>query len=93
MLVLSRFAGAAHELIDALLVNLFDTVQVVEAMRQALTMPLVERKRRWQRMIEHLRTHDITAWRTAFLQALRNCTPRSAAQEAAAFEPIRLGNM
>jgi trehalose 6-phosphate synthase len=73
VLVLSRFAGAAHELPDALLVNPFDTEQVVGALRQALTMPLGERKRRWLRMIDHLRSHDVTAWRANFLDALRNC--------------------
>ncbi|HZQ59931.1 MAG TPA: trehalose-6-phosphate synthase, partial [Casimicrobiaceae bacterium] len=55
------------------LVNPFDTEQVVGALRQALTMPLGERKRRWLRMIDHLRSHDVTAWRASFLDALRNC--------------------
>ena len=72
VLVLSRFAGAAQELTEALLVNPFDGEQMVEALRQALTMPLGERKRRWQHMIEHLRVHDVTAWRKDFLQALRD---------------------
>ena len=72
VLVLSRFAGVACELgEDALLVNPFDTEQVVGAMRQALMMPLGERKRRWQRMIAHLRQHDVTAWRERFLRQLR----------------------
>jgi trehalose 6-phosphate synthase len=73
VLVLSRFAGAAHELDEALLVNPFDADQVVEAMRQALLMPLGERKRRWRRMFEHLREHDVIAWRRDFLAALADC--------------------
>src|SRR5262249_6786028 len=91
VLVLSRFAGSARELGDALLVNPFDTEQVVEAMRQALTMPLAERKRRWQRMIEYLRVHDVTAWRNEFLPAL-HLSPRPAAEIGAAAETIRLGS-
>ena len=73
VLVLSRFAGAAQELTEALLVNPFDPDQVVDAIRQALVMPLGERQRRWQRMIEYLRAHDVTAWRKQFLQTLRRC--------------------
>jgi trehalose 6-phosphate synthase len=93
VLVLSRFAGAAQELSDALLVNPFDTDQVVGAMRQALMMPLCERKRRWQRMMEHLRKHDVTAWRTQFLRALRSAA-HAHEQEAAPRElPIRLGTV
>jgi len=71
VLVLSRFAGAAQELTEALLINPFDGEQVVEALRQALTMPLGERKRRWLRMMEVLQANDVTAWRKNFLNALR----------------------
>ena len=72
VLVLSRFAGAAQELTEALLVNPFDGDQMVEALRQALIMPLGERKRRWQHMMEHLRSNDVTKWRKRFLGALRD---------------------
>ena len=77
VLVLSRFAGAAQELTEALLVNPFDEEQVVGAMQQALMMPLGERKRRWQHMMEYLRTHDVNAWRNTFLKSLRDCVPNS----------------
>ena len=39
MLVLSRFAGAAHELTEALIVNPFDPDAIADAMHLALTMP------------------------------------------------------
>ena len=71
VLVLSRFAGAALELTDALLVNPADTEEVADALEQALRMPLAERRRRWKGMMEVLRSNDITHWRTSFLQALR----------------------
>jgi trehalose 6-phosphate synthase len=74
VLVLSRFAGAAQEMTDALLVNPFDEEQVVGAIQQALMMPLGERKRRWQRMMDYLRKHDVNAWRNKFLNALRECS-------------------
>jgi trehalose 6-phosphate synthase len=46
VLILSRFAGAAEELTEALIVNPFDADEIAEAMHQGLTMPLAERLRR-----------------------------------------------
>jgi trehalose 6-phosphate synthase len=46
VLVLSRFAGAAHELTEALIVNPFDPDAIADAMHLALTMPAAERKER-----------------------------------------------
>jgi trehalose 6-phosphate synthase len=70
VLVLSRFAGAAQELTDALLVNPADTEEVADALQRALDMPLAERRERWHAMMDVLRKNDITAWRLAFLKAL-----------------------
>jgi trehalose 6-phosphate synthase len=50
VLILSRFAGAADELSDALIVNPFDCDEIADAMHQALTMDLAERQARWQAM-------------------------------------------
>ena len=70
VLILSRFAGAAQELTEALLVNPADTVEVGDALERALKMPLRERRARWRSMMAVLEKHDITAWRVAFLNAL-----------------------
>jgi trehalose 6-phosphate synthase len=70
VLVLSRFAGAAQELTDALLVNPADTEEVADALERALKMPLAERRERWNAMMAVLRKNDITLWRNTFLQAL-----------------------
>jgi len=71
VLVLSRFAGAAQELREALLVNPADTEEVADALQQALRMPQRERRERWAAMIEVLRDNDITRWRSTFLNVLR----------------------
>lgn len=71
-LVLSRFAGAAGELRQAILVNPYDPEGLVEGIEQGLTMPLEERRERWAAMFEHLSKHDIAAWRRGFLDALAN---------------------
>jgi trehalose 6-phosphate synthase len=70
VLVLSRFAGAALELKQAIIVNPWDIDDTADGIEQALAMPLSERRERWQSMFEHLEKHDITAWRNAFLAAL-----------------------
>jgi trehalose 6-phosphate synthase len=70
VLVLSRFAGAAAELTDALLVNPADTEEVADALERALTMPWAERRARYLAMMAVLQKNDITLWRSSFLRAL-----------------------
>lgn len=71
VLVLSRFAGAARELTSALIVNPFDAEAASEAIHQALTMPLDERRQRWSAMMKILLQQDVTAWRHGFLSVLK----------------------
>jgi trehalose 6-phosphate synthase len=70
VLILSRFAGAALQLKDALIVNPYSREDVSEAIARALTMPLEERRRRWESLVHNVRTEDVTAWRDAFVEAL-----------------------
>ena len=70
VLVLSRLAGAAQELTEAVLVNPYDIDGVADGIHKALSMPLEERKERYQSMIAVLRKNDITAWRTRFVDTL-----------------------
>jgi trehalose 6-phosphate synthase len=72
VLVLSRFAGAARELDAALIVNPFDVDQITDALARALAMPVEERSARYETMMAHLETHDVHAWREAFLDALQH---------------------
>ena len=71
VLVLSSFAGAARELDQALLVNPYDLDGVAAAIARAVSMPLEERRERWEAMMACLRDHDITDWRRSYLQTLR----------------------
>jgi trehalose 6-phosphate synthase len=70
VLVLSQFAGAAQELDGALIVNPHETESMVEAIRNALEMPLLDRRERHHRMFEHLAANDIDRWAERFLSAL-----------------------
>jgi alpha,alpha-trehalose-phosphate synthase [UDP-forming] len=69
-LILSTFAGAAHELSDALLVNPYDVSQVAESIHRALEMPEAEQATRMQRMRHNVREHNIYRWAAHLLSDL-----------------------
>lgn len=70
VLILSRFAGAAHELDCAILVNPYDSEACAAAIARALQMPLRERQERWTTMMGRLRTNTVEAWCRQFLSCL-----------------------
>ena len=70
VLILSRFAGAALQLTDAILVNPYSKEEISDAILQALEMPKEERVRRWRALNESVRTEDVLAWRRGFVSAL-----------------------
>ncbi|MFZ2825383.1 alpha,alpha-trehalose-phosphate synthase (UDP-forming) [Hydrogenophaga sp.] len=70
VLVLSRFAGAAEQMREALLVNPYDTTRTAETMQRALQMPLEERQQRHQALLQNVREQDVHWWRQRFLNAL-----------------------
>lgn len=70
VLLLSRFAGAAHELDGALITNPYDIDGTAGAIARGLEMPLDERLDRWRRMYERIEEHDVVWWRKSFLDAL-----------------------
>ena len=71
VLVLSRFAGAAEQLGEALLVNPYDTQGTANAIQMALQMPLEERRARHHAMLATCRQYDVHWWCDSFLGALR----------------------
>ncbi len=70
-LVLSSMAGAAHELTDALLVNPYDEHAVAAALREALELPLADRRARHAKMLAALRSNTIRHWHESFVSSLR----------------------
>jgi len=70
VLVLSRFAGAAEDLVEALIVNPYDPDEVAHAMQQAIKMPLAERRERHAALLERVHKRDVRHWRESFLAAL-----------------------
>ena len=72
VLVLSKFAGAANELDTALLVNPHDIDGMARMIATALSMPLTERRLRYEAMIVKLRAHSIQQWFADFIEALQD---------------------
>jgi trehalose 6-phosphate synthase len=70
VLVLSRFAGAARQMPDALLVNPNSPEEVADALRRAIAMEKPERVRRWRALYENVQREDVSAWRDAYVAAL-----------------------
>ena len=77
VLVLSRFAGAAEQMTDALLVNPHSAEEISDAIGRALAMPLAERRRRWERLMADVGTHDVMWWLKQFTSALIEASPRT----------------
>jgi len=87
VLILSRFAGAAHECQAALLVNPYDPDSVAAAIGQALSMPLAERQQRHKAIFQALSRNDIQAWADRFLNALeRPAEPATGFEHMVALE-------
>src|SRR6185312_14056949 len=70
VLILSRFAGAARQMKDALIVNPYCPEELSDAIALALAMPRSERTRRWSRLMAGVEQDDVRAWRDAFVGAL-----------------------
>ncbi|HMA09727.1 MAG TPA: alpha,alpha-trehalose-phosphate synthase (UDP-forming) [Ramlibacter sp.] len=70
VLVLSRFAGAAEQLTEALLVNPYDIEGTANAIHLALQMPVEERRARYQSLIASIREFDVHWWCDSFLDTL-----------------------
>ena len=79
VLVLSQFAGAAHELTEALIVNPFDPDAIAEAMHFGLTMSLAERKERQAVLKAKVFRTTADAFCRRFITALETPTLRRAA--------------
>ena len=83
VLVLSKFAGAANELDTALIVNPHDIDGMARTIATALSMPLTERRMRWEAMMAKLRGHTIQQWFADFIDALQEMPARPGASRAA----------
>jgi trehalose 6-phosphate synthase len=87
VLVLSKFAGAANELDTALLVNPNDIDGMARTIATALSMPLTERRLRWEAMMEKLHAGTIQQWFADFVEALQETRNDRSGSEPPLLEP------
>ncbi len=71
VLVLSKFAGAAEDLQEALQVNPYDAYEVAAAMQRGLSMALEERRERHGALLKRIRARDARHWRQDFVSRLQ----------------------
>jgi trehalose 6-phosphate synthase len=96
--VLSKFAGAANELDTALQVNPHDIDGMARTIAVALSMPLAERRMRWEAMMTKLRAGTIQQWFADFTDALwdsrvvEKCPSEDVIAEAPALRQLRTVN-
>ena len=87
VLVLSKFAGAANELDTALLVNPHDIDGMARTIATAVSMPLAERRLRWEAMMVKLRAGTIQQWFADFVDTLEASQSGKRASEPPITEP------
>ena len=62
VLILSAFAGASRELVDALIVNPFNVCETADAIQSALDMSRNERRARMQLMRRAVKENNVYRW-------------------------------
>ena len=75
VLILSRFAGAAEQMTEALLINPHSAEEMSDAIYQALRMPRDERIARWRALMDGVEREDVVWWRRRFTDALMAADP------------------
>jgi trehalose 6-phosphate synthase len=71
VLILSRFAGAAEEMTEALIVNPYSIEETADAIRGALEMNLTERRARHGALLAGVAKNNAAAWSQSFLAYLK----------------------
>jgi trehalose 6-phosphate synthase len=67
VLILSRFAGAAEDMSEALIVNPYDTDEIAAAMHTGLAMSREERQERWRALHKKVMTNTAARFCSEFL--------------------------
>jgi trehalose 6-phosphate synthase/phosphatase len=70
VLILSEMAGAASELGEALIVNANNKQAIIDAIKEALEMPIEEQVERNRLMQKRLSRYTVTRWANDFLETL-----------------------
>jgi trehalose 6-phosphate synthase len=71
VLMLSRFAGAARQMTEAVIVNPYSREELAEGLKLSLSMSLSERRARYQSLMAGIRRSNVKVWRDSFVEALK----------------------
>jgi trehalose-6-phosphate synthase len=72
VLILSRFAGASHELNGAIIINPYDIEKSADAIKQAIEMKKDEQYQRMKQMRQVIVEHNIYSWAANILKTMAN---------------------
>ena len=78
VLILSTFAGASRELLEALLVNPFDVSETAAAIETAIAMPRDQRRERMQLMRRTVKENNVYRWAGRMLMDVARVRQRQA---------------
>ena len=70
VLLVSRYAGAAEQMQAAVIIDPYQPKSMTEGLKIALTMPLDERKIRYECLLQGLKQENLHAWHQGFLEDL-----------------------
>jgi trehalose 6-phosphate synthase len=89
VVILSRFAGAAEQLKETLIVNPYDIEELADAIKMGLEMGLDERRERHAKLFQSISTYDTFTWRKSFMRALEMCAKERHRASGSSSEAIR----
>ncbi|QKD03755.1 alpha,alpha-trehalose-phosphate synthase (UDP-forming) [Mesorhizobium loti] len=93
VLLLSMFAGASKELLEALIVNPYDAAMMGDVLLQALTMSQEEQTQRMRRMREIVRENNVYKWAGSMLLDAAHLRKRNAVDRAVGAAPTVPANV
>ncbi|TPK70422.1 trehalose-6-phosphate synthase [Mesorhizobium sp. B2-4-15] len=93
VLLLSMFAGASKELLEALIVNPYDAAMMGDVLLQALTMSQEEQRQRMQRMREVVRDNNVYRWAGSMLLDAARLRKRIEIDRAVGAAPVAPRNV
>lgn len=69
-LVMSEFAGAAQSMKGCIMINPWDTGEIMDGLRKAIDMEPPQRQQNWKRMNDYVQKFTSAYWGTSFIEEL-----------------------
>ncbi|GMR04609.1 MAG: hypothetical protein BMS9Abin23_0509 [Thermodesulfobacteriota bacterium] len=89
VLILSELAGAAEELEGTILVNPYDIEDFADRIKEALDMPMAEKKARMSILRAHVAEHDIYRWISDILREILTISSEKEQKQRYLFDHVK----